>query len=263
MKKQTKKQTRFELAVKNTAEMMKKSAYYTADDLKRAVNIAKSVIEGSENITLIKRGNHKLGKNVLIWDLPEIICCKSACKGCYAVKASRIYKNTRIMRLYHLILIELACVDTAFQEKLLDRMTSEILNFADKIEGITALRLHSAGDIYRNEYLTFILKLADRLKFNNNIKIYTYTKYLLNNDIDFINKNFNNINIIKSIFNIKTKWYLNFGDIDYIKTVETALIKAKKPYYICQYGMNKGHEEPCMSECKACLYNDIVLFKKH
>lgn len=251
----------------NTKDLIKKNNRYNSSDLIQASKKCKDIINFIKNNDdnkilknrLIKKSNKKLGSNVLIWDLPEIMTCKYACKHCYACKASNLYKNTRIMRLYHLLLVQYAINNKDFLNKLLKYMIIEINQYKKYIlkkHNQVIVRFHSAGDFYDSIYKDFILNLVDYYKNDNTIKFYTYSKQLNNNEIDYINKN-HNINIVKSLINDK---YINFGSIEYIKKVGN-IIKKDCKFCVCPYGFNNNKK--CMSECKLCLKYSNVMFKQH
>lgn len=251
-------------------KMIERNPLYTNDDLQSSFEKAMYIYNNIHvyNVNswffknkLLRNGNHKLGSNVLQWDLPAVMTCKYACKSCYALKPERIYKNTRVMRLRNLILIELALNDVKFYENLLQYLTKEC-TWYHYCKGCNILRLHSSGDIYSSSYLDFILKWVDNI--NDIYSIYTYTKQLDDITIDCINSNraFNNFNIVKSFISIDDKKYINFGDKEYIKNLSQKLDNKGITYHVCDYG-NKIHQSTCMGNCKACLHCDTVLFNQH
>lgn len=243
----------------SVSEMMKKNQYYTSEDLKHAMKIACSIVYGNnDNIKLLKIGNHKLSNNVMIWDIPEIITCKYNCSHCYAVKSSRMYANTRRMRLYHVLLLESACRNDDIKQLIMGMMYDEIKTFAEKNMGMVFVRLHSAGDIYNKDYLQFILELVNKCKDIKSVKFYTYTKQLEHAEIDEINKNYTNFNIVKSILHgDNNKNYINFGNDEYIKEVK----KHVKDVFVCSYGT--GNQATCMGTCMACAFKSHVCFHQH
>lgn len=249
-------------------QMTKKNQYYTDDDLQVAYKKAMYIYNNihSYNVNglffknkLLRNGNHKLSNNVLQWDLPAVISCKYQCAHCYALKSERIYKNTRIMRLRNLFLIELAINDAKFCKELLLYLKKECIWY-NQHRKCNVLRLHSAGDIYSGGYLDFILKWVNNI--NDIYSIYTYTKQLDNKTIDNINNTYNNFNIVKSFISIDDKKYINFGDKEYIQSLSQKLTNKGITYHVCDYG-NKSHQSTCMGNCKACLHCDTVLFNQH
>lgn len=242
-------------------DMFKNQYYNNIDILEEAWGMAEKFYKKQFMPKLLKRGNHKLNKNIIIWDLSEIVTCKGACVGCYAVKASRQYKNTKRMRAYHFAMILMAINNKTKYNYLLQYMNNEIqkhVKYCDKKNLLPILRVHGAGDIFNRDYLQFILNIASD---NKNINVYTYTKQLKNDEIDKINNAYKNLNIIKSLCNIKNKYYINFGDMDYLQNLETKLQNDKQPCFICSYGLNK--EIQCGVNCMACLQYSNVLFLQH
>lgn len=236
---------------------MQKNQYYKHNELKNAWELACQFYNREYTPILLKSGNHKLAKNILIWDIPSIVTCKSACNGCYAIKAERIYKNTRIMRAFHYAITLIALDDTNKKEFLKQIIISEI-NRHVLLYNNPILRLHSSGDFFNNGYISFWLELAKEC---NKINMYTYSKQLDNKQIDDINGMFNNFNIIKSIPSIKNKYFINFGGHEYIQKLYNDLITDSQEAYICSYGTTK--EVQCGVNCTACLHCSNVLFYKH
>lgn len=251
-------------------KMMKRNPLYTNDDLQMSFEKAMYIYNNihTYNINgwffkpmLLKNGNLKLNNNVLQWDLPAVITCKYQCSHCYALKSERLYKNTRVMRLRNLLLIEFSLSDVAFCNELLQYFKKECIWYNQR-KGCDVLRLHSSGDIYTNDYLNFILKWVENI--NSMYSIYIYTKQLDDITIDCINSNrvFSNFNIVKSFISIDDKKYINFGSPEYIQSISQKLDDKGIKYHVCDYG-NKTHQSTCMGNCKACLHYDTVLFNQH
>ena len=236
---------------------MQKNQYYKSIELKQAWQLAIDFFNRSYMPILLKSGNHKLSKNILIWDLPSIVTCKGACLGCYAVKAERIYKNTRVMRAFHYAIMLMAFDDTSKKEHLKQVIISEI-NRHVVMYNKPILRLHSSGDFFNNYYVAFWLEIAKEC---SNINIYSYSKQLPNNYIDDINSMFDNFNIIKSMPCINKKYYINFGSHEYIEKLHDDLISDGQKAVVCSYGTDK--EVQCGTNCTACLHCSNVLFYKH
>ena len=232
-----------------------KNIYYTNNDLKIAYQKAVQFYKKSFNPILLKQGNLKLEKNVLIWDLPSIITCKHACNGCYALKSERIYKNTRIMRAYHLAIVLMA-IDhkrkmSYLQKYLQNEIDEHVKNFK-----LPVIRVHSSGDFFNKKYLQLWLQIAMN---NKSCNFYTYSKILTNSEIDIINKIMTNFNIVKSLINGK---FINFGDNEYIEKLVNICKQEKEPCHVCDYGQ-KDSKMTCMGNCTACLYCSNVIFHKH
>lgn len=238
-------------------DMQKNQYYNNIDELEQAWGMACSFYKKEYQPTLLKSGNHKLNKNIIIWDIPEIVTCKGACPSCYALKASRIYKNTRIMRACHYAMLLQALNNNKKYNYLLNYMSCEIKKHV-LIYKNPILRLHGAGDIFSGDYLQFILDIVTE---NKNIKIYTYSKQLDNKIIDIINNKYENFNIIKSMPCVNNKYYLNYGNMEYLQDLKNKLQKDKQACFICSYGIDKNIT--CGVNCMACLNCDNVLFLKH
>lgn len=261
-------------ACSKVAKMIKKNQYYTEHDMLHAQERAMYIIKYNKDLKYIKKydtfvltnkehafyqlGNLKLGKNVLIWDLPSVITCKYSCHGCYAQKAERIYKNTRVMRLQNLIILEYAFKNKDYRQYLKNKMIEQACKICSKKSILHALRVHSSGDIYSKAYKTFLLELVKGMQVIKNLKIYTYTKFLKDSEINKINRKYNNFNIVKSLILGK---FINFGNEQYLQKIIKELDMLGLTYYICHYGQNNA--EKCMDNCHACLYYDIVLFYVH
>lgn len=232
-----------------------KNIYYTVEDLKDAYLKASQFYKKSFKPTLLKQGNLKLENNVLIWDLPTIVTCKNACQNCYAIKPERIYKNTRIMRAYHLAIVLMAMDNKRKYKFLLKYLQNEIKEHVKSYK-MPVVRIHSAGDFFSKKYLQFWLQVILNNKACN---FYTYSKILSNDEIDIINKIMSNFNIVKSLINGK---FINFGNDDYLQKIKNILEKDKQNYYICKYGTKEDHET-CMGTCTKCLKCSNVLFYQH
>ena len=231
-----------------------KNIYYKNEDLKRAWALANKFYKKEYNPILLKSGNLKLEKNVLIWDLPSIITCKYACNGCYALKPERIYKNTRIMRACHFAIILLAIEDKIkynyFKEYLQNEINKHVTCYK-----LPVIRIHASGDFFNKKYLKLWLDIALN---NKKCNFYTYSKQLHEDDINIINKIMSNFNIVKSIIH----GHVNYGNDDYIQNIVNICKENNEPCHVCNYGA-KNNTETCMGNCTACLYCSNVIFHKH
>lgn len=234
---------------------MQKNKYYTKEDIAKAKQLCKDFYNKDYVPQLLKSGNKKLGSNVAIWDLPSIITCKYQCKDCYALKAERMYKDTRVMRAFHFEIIKEALKDKSKEEYLKNYIQTELARHK-LLYKLPVVRIHASGDLFTPKYLAFWL---DIININNDINFYTYTKQLDNDTIDLLNKQFKNFNIVKSLIDDK---YINYGSLDYIEDLTTKLEAENKPYYVCGYGF-EGNYKTCMGDCTACLHCPNVIFKKH
>ncbi len=244
---------------KDFLSMMSCNQYYKHDEIEHAWSLACQFYKKDYKPILLKSGNLKLQKNVLIWDMPEIVTCKGnkACPGCYALKASRIYKNTRIMRACHLAIIMQAIHDTKKLEYFKNYVQLELDKHA-MLYNLPVVRLHSAGDFYHEKYLRLWLDIISN---NKDIKFYSYSKILYNSTIDYINDKHDNFNIVKSIIKVDNKNYINYGDNEYLQHVTTQLDNNGMKYHACDYG--QANASTCMGNCTKCLTCPHVLFHKH
>ena len=232
-----------------------KNKYYKDTEIKQAKELANQFFNKDYTPQLLRSGNKKLGSNVAIWDLPSIITCKYQCKDCYALKAERLYKNTRIMRAFHYEIIKQALKDKDKRQYLTDYINVELRHHAMMYKS-PIVRLHASGDLFNAKYLSFWLKIIND---NKDIQFYTYTKMYKGKDIDYINKTFDNFNIVKSLIDDK---YINYGSLEYLEDVTKVLEAEHKEYFICTYGSEDNHLQ-CMQNCKQCLSCSNILFRKH
>ena len=239
-------------------EAIKKNKYYKASDVTDAINLFNEIIAEHKVYKPFAMGNLKLTSSCLIFDLPSIITCKYACKGCYALKAEMIYKSVRVKRLLNLIVINEILSNTENKNFLLN-IFNDILKKYSKVFRFPIVRIHSSGDFFSKDYLNFWLEFVEKFK---TIKFYTYTKQLDNDEIDEINSKYKNFNIVKSLINLDGKKYLNFGSLEEITDLKNRLLASGQEAFICNYGI-KENAEACMDSCKKCLNCANILFKKH
>lgn len=230
-----------------------KNKYYLDDDIKKSIQLADRFYKKTYSPKLLKNGNTKLGSNVVIFDLPAIVTCKYKCKDCYAVKAERMYRNTRVMRAFHYDIVKQALKDVDKKKYLIGYINAE-LRYHAMLYRLPVVRIHASGDMFCLDYLRLWLDIIQQ---NKDINFYTYSKILSDKDIDYYNSLYNNFNIVKSLIDGK----INYGDIDYINSIAKTLEADNIPYKICGYGIDDN--EKCMGNCTACLYCSNILFKKH
>lgn len=232
-----------------------KNKYYKDDEIKQAEQLANKFYNKDYSPQLLRTGNKKLGSNVAIWDLPSIITCKYQCKDCYALKAERLYRNTRIARAFHYEIIKQALEDNNKKQYLIDYINVE-LSHHKLLYKNPIVRIHSAGDFYSTEYFNLWLNI---ITMNYDIQFYTYTKVFDSEFIDKINKQYGNFNIVKSLIDDK---YINYGSLEYLEDVTKVLEAEHKEYFVCTYGSEDNHLQ-CMGNCTRCLSCSNILFRKH
>lgn len=94
---------------------------------------------------LVSKGNHKLPRDIAIWNLPHGSTCPGAtemCKRyCYAFKAERLYKQVLGFRQRNYVM--------SLREDFAARMIAQL----KKLRVVRAVRIHESGDFYNQAYL--------------------------------------------------------------------------------------------------------------
>ena len=121
--------------------------------------------------TLLKRGNAKLSKAIANFSIPagkEV--CGIECKGCYAIKIQKRYKN----------------VAEAWQRNLKDslkpdfedRIVAEIKRLYNSKHSVRYIRIHTSGEFYSTEYIFKWANIAQRVynEISEDIIFYAYSK---------------------------------------------------------------------------------------
>ena len=194
--------------------------------------------------TALKRGNKKLGKNILNFNLPPVKSCMNAesCKAdCYAVKSYRMYPTVKN---YQDIMQFFALNDL---DTLQNKIESELSNPKSWFENV--VRIHSSGDFINQNYLNMWCNIAKKFP---HIKFYGYTK--VNNILNFSNTP-KNLNVINSFIPTKQGLKLNFGSLDYVKK-----LRAESKGIICP--PTRGKELTCEA-CKYCFDKKKPIFVIH
>lgn len=119
-------------------------------------------------------GNRKLPSTTAIFNLPEIETCPgrtALCeKICYAVKASKMYKNVAPHRLSNYAWVN-NYLDTPTGWMLLgDELAARIQKLPAKVNTV---RIHEAGDFFTEDYVTAWLDAASQCP---DIQFYAYTR---------------------------------------------------------------------------------------
>lgn len=268
-------QNDFDMACQFVYEKLPKNLYYSETNFKNAIKKAKDILQNKKKYKPFASGNAKLEKNILIFDLPSVMTCACNCVKCYAKKAERLFQNTKEKRLYNFILMEYAMINKNFYNKLMNIWKAHAEVHANDYKN-PIIRIHASGDFYSENYKIFILEFTKNVEFLEDLKIYTYSKQISNSEIDFINKNYKNFNIIKSMININGVYYVNYGNIDYLIKLSLILIKNKIKFRICDYKMTLDDKKKIKShgilrritkgkcgKCVVCTCFSIVLFKEH
>ena len=193
------------------------------------------------------KGNRKISKDVLIWNLPRAITCRGAgecLRFCYEIKIERMYPNVRKSRMRNL--------EFSKKKEFVKKIVEYLKRRKEKI-----IRLHESGDLYSQEYLDKWKEIARQLPEK---RFFAYTKSF---DLDLWTNLPPNFNIIQS--------YGSRFDFLIDKKKATARVikdvRERKPFeFICpeQLAKKKGKEIKCMRECKLCLRKNIhVAFLLH
>ena len=192
----------------------------------------------------LPRGNHKLPKDIRIWNLPHLTTCPGAteeCKRyCYANKAERRYK---------------ACLPYRKRNYELSKQpdfVDTIVETLQRTRSCRAVRIHESGDFYNQVYLDKWTEIARRCP----ALIFTaYTKSL---HLDFSKfKALKNTVLFASIDPTTPKWMLKLN-----RTRRKAVVidrhakSAPKGFFLCP------------GSCKSCSHcytvgASSVAFKQH
>jgi len=183
---------------------------------------------------MFSRGNHKLPRNIAIFNIPEIKTCPGkteACSQlCYAKKATRQYPKTLLQRKRNLrISISNQFVDRAIKE--LKRMRK-----------VDTVRIHEAGDFYSQVYLDKWIVIATNIP---KLIFFAYTKsYSLDYDLP---KNF--------IVFYSSDWTTKHYSVQ-LRNQAIMMPELKRKLKNTKLSMvfNKQKVFQCPGSCKSCDY---------
>ena len=200
----------------------------------------------------LKAGNSKLHNSCLISTLPTSICFGKGkqCKGCYALKAEKLYPSVLPCRMRHL------------------KETQSITFVTDLVQEIikskkTKVRIHESGDMYSQKYLDRWAAIAMALP---NVRFYLFTK---KEQLDW--SAYDALPNTNRIHSVAPDGGLNYGNMERVQELKAM------GYHVCPCGIEKEHysytlsgrkvlrnkNKICMNTCNACLYLDKVAFLKH
>ena len=187
-----------------------------------------------EGLTASK-GNKKLHKSVLIWNLPSVKTCPNYvnCKDkCYARRAEKLYPSVLPCRMKNW--------QASKQSDFVNNMIALI-----KKSKCSLVRVHESGDFYSQTYADKWSEIAANLP---EVQFFAYTKSPYRPSAP-------NFNIVESI--------LPSGEVNFTDNTKR-LYQWAKTYKakVCPYGLSKK-DFTCGKECKACVTNKYVVFKKH
>lgn len=196
------------------------------------------------------KGNKKLSKKVLIWNLPAISTCPGSsteCRRyCYALKAQRLYPFCLSSR------------NTNLEYSKSKLFVHGIIKFlGDRKE--TIIRIHESGDFYCEEYLNRWCEIISQLREKT---FYAYTKsYFFDSFWRNIPENLKILQSVESRFPQKIDWNRSTARV-IDKTSD------RKPNeFICpeQLGKKKGLNLKCGEDCKLCFKLKVahVCFIRH
>lgn len=190
-------------------------------------------------IDRLKKGNSKLAKGIYIFDLPTGKSCPNSSQcilKCYARKAEKIWPNVANWRKEN---FDLAKHDPILLARMLER---QIRTNQDKI---IAVRVHSAGDFFSQQYVNFWANIAKKFSY---VRFYAYTKAPF--DFSCMPSNFN---IIYSFIDGK----LNFGKLDYV-----ADLVNNHGAFLCP-ATNGQDSIKCGKDCTYCMTEKRPVFLQH
>lgn len=186
---------------------------------------------------LTKKGNSKIDKSCLIFNLPTSICLQQ-CDKCYARKAEIRFPTVLKSRNRNL--------EAATRDNFVEIMNNEI-----KKSKCNKFRIHESGDFFNQGYINKWNKIVTN---NTNVQFYAYTKSIEAFDFSELEKN-KNINIINSI----TPLGKNYGNLDHCNT----LVKQYN-YKLCPCANDTTTTKvKCMLDCNQCLTEKKICFKIH
>ena len=187
----------------------------------------------------LDRGNTKLAKNILSFNLLPITTCEQHCAGCYDTRAMR-YTGVRKKRYLN---TSMAMHNEAKLEKMIVKqiIRSRTVDF---------VRLHVGGDFFSSAYVSMwgrIVKECSKVK--PDVIFYTYTKTSHVEALESFG-----INVVLSEY----KEGFNFAPLESVK----ALAKKYKGV-VCPATLGDVGEGFCGSKCTACMKRKNVFFVEH
>ncbi len=191
---------------------------------------------GLINPNRMSTGNRKI-VDTLIFNLPagNNGTCNQTCIGCYALKAERLYPNTREQRRQNLFLYQ------KHRDTLLSLLLTQ-LTYSD----LQVVRVHESGDFFSSDYVQFWVDIA--LLFPDKI-FYTYTKSI---------ENFDNV---PRNFNVLNSWIDTERTIPNYGTLDECKEWMSQGFYVCPASEVKSVK--CNLNCFYCHTQKKVCFVKH
>jgi len=196
-------------------------------------------------VRLFKKGNSKLSKDVLTFNLPagqEV--CGRECVGCYALREQKRWKNVRTSRDNML--------NRSQQDTFIDEAISELKKFGKKY-----VRVHASGEFYSQEYVDKWLEIAKALP---NLTFYAYTKR--ESEFDFSGLHaLPNFVLHNSYVHVNGGQVVNYGKPAYLEQI----VNEHPQAFICP--LSKDRDGLCGKECTWCMEKENegtpILFEIH
>jgi len=168
-------------------------------------------------------GNNKLDKSIGIWNLPasqEV--CGRVCKGCYAMKAQRMYPSVLPSR------------EAKLERSRNDGFARNMYQSIVKL-GLDKVRIHESGDFYSQEYIFEWAKVASALP---DVVFLAYTKRMSDFDFSML-RALPNVIVVNSLFGKR----LNYGKLEK-KPAQAFLCPALECGNNCNYcyDLNNKHD---------------------
>ena len=187
---------------------------------------------------IFSRGNHKLPKNIAIFNIPELKTCPGkteACSDlCYAIKSSRMYHHVVPTQRKRNIRVSISA-----------QFVIEVCKELNKYKKVDTVRIHEAGDFYSQVYLNKWIKIAIKIP---KLIFFAYTKsYML--DYSKLPSNF----IVFYSSDWTTKHYSVQLKNQAIMMPELKR-KLKKNNTKLAMEFNKQKVFQCPGSCKTCNY---------
>jgi len=184
----------------------------------------------------LQKGNEKVHKSVLAFNLLPVVTCPCDCKGCYDKKSLR-QSSVRLKRI----------ANTELAINHLDDLEKRIIKQIKNSRSVTAVRIHVGGDFFSRQYVDLWCRI--RAEFPA-LPFYTYTKTQYGPELKKAG-----INVVESI--------LPDGRINFAPLSEIRQMAKETGYPICPATLKNVATGYCGSRCKLCQKKQHVLFVKH
>jgi hypothetical protein len=180
-------------------------------------------------IKLLQRGNAKLGKSTLMWNMTtSTVQCGRACKGCYSAAEEKRWPNVRTARQKR--------YEASLQLDFVALVKSELSSLKTLPK---YLRIHASSEFYDQPYVNKWHSIASAFP---TVTFFAYTKRL--KDFDFT--------ALKSLSNVCIIDSFHFGGLNYGK-----ITKAPTTAFVCpdQKGVTNVQ---CGETCTYCMVKGLA-----